>query len=264
MKEAFGEPYETVERKVRTEVARRASGSHAAPMSIVMQRRGSNYSVRSDVSNLEQHETVQMPEHHETGESESETPDTSDAEADPDDDPLDGVVVSGYTLRTLSTSSKGARDDLIRSGSISNLPVGNIQQKFQRRFSSASMTMHGKRKRLGIRRSVDFSGEQLETYSTRAGASNGIAGEDEPDELKATVVMETIMMAADVAHNLQGWDHMVKWSDRLYGTSRPGRRGGDPQKWFEIRLFPDFIFCRSLDAVPRYLAKRRDARLQTL
>jgi hypothetical protein len=243
-KEAFGEPFETVERKVRTEVARRASGSHIAPMSIVMQRRGSNYSVRSDVSNLEQHETVQMPEHHETDESESETPDTSYAEEDPYD-PLDGVVVSGYTLSTVSNSPEGARDGPVRSGSISDLPVGSIQQKFQRRFSSASMTMHGKRKRLGIRRSVDFSGEQLETYSTRAGASNETAGEDEPDELKATVVMETIMMAADVAHNLQGWDHMVKWSDRLYMELRKAHaagRGGDPQgNWFENQIgFLDF------------------------
>jgi hypothetical protein len=54
------------------------------------------------------------------------------------------------------------------------------------------------KKRLGIRRSVDFW-EQLETYSTRAGASEWDSGRDEPDELKATVVMEIMMMAADAS-----------------------------------------------------------------
>jgi hypothetical protein len=243
-KEAFGDPFETIEHKVRTEVTRRASGSHAAPMSVVMQRRGSNYSVRSDVSNNEQQEAVQMPEHHEMDESMSGTPDTSEAEEE-SDDPLDGVVVSGYTLSTLSPTKGERRRSLTCAGSTSKLAAGIHHQKFQRRFSSASMTMHGKRKRLGIRRSMDFSGEQLETYSTRGGASIATAGEDEPDELKATVVMETIMMAADVAHNLQGWDHMVKWSDRLYMELRKAHvagRGGDPKgNWFENQIgFLDF------------------------
>jgi hypothetical protein len=39
---------------------------------------------------------------------------------------------------------------------------------------------------------------------------------DMPDELKATVVMEAIMTASDVAHNLQGFEQMEKWSNRLY------------------------------------------------
>jgi hypothetical protein len=63
---------------------------------------------------------------------------------------------------------------------------------------------------------------------------------DEPDELKMTVVMETLMTAADVAHNLQGWDHMAKWSARLYMELRrayQAKRGGDPQyRWFENQI----------------------------
>jgi hypothetical protein len=241
-KEAFGEPFETVERKVRAEVTRRASGSHDenAPTSIVMQRRGSNYSIRSesDVSTPTIHASPSAEQHNDD-ESVSGTPDTSEAEEDPND-PLDGVVVSGYTLSTLSPTTNGQKKKVSvrRASTSASTPTAAIQQKFQRRFSSASMTMN--RKRLGIRRSMDFSGEQLETYTTKGGASNGFAGEDEPDELKATVVMETIMIAADVAHNLQDWDHMVKWSDRLYMELRRAHvagRGGDPMgTWFENQI----------------------------
>lgn len=52
--------------------------------------------------------------------------------------------------------------------------------------------------------------------------------------------METLMTAADVAHNLQGWDHMVKWSGRLYMELRSAyqtERGADPQhRWFENQI----------------------------
>jgi hypothetical protein len=249
-KEAFGEPFETVERKVRAEVSRRASatGSHDgnAPSSIVMQRRGSNncYSVRSSGSDVTYPAELQPND----DESVSGTPDSSEAEEEPDD-PLDGVVVSGYTLSTLSPKKDEPNKTVSysrRSSTSAIAPTEATKQKFQRRFSSASQrrfssaSMTGNPKRLGIRRSMDFSGEQLETYTTKGGPSNGYGGEDEPDELKATVVMETIMTAADVAHNLQDWDHMVKWSDRLYMELRRAHvagRGGDPMgTWFENQI----------------------------
>jgi len=118
------------------------------------------------------------------------------------------------------------------------------------------------RQRLGIRRSMDLSGEALETFSSHRhrlsmkpssdseGTGDGNADDntdtndqwqdDEPDELKATVILETILTAADVAHNLQGWDQMVLWSTRLYLELRKAfvaGRGADPQgRWFENQI----------------------------
>jgi hypothetical protein len=66
------------------------------------------------------------------------------------------------------------------------------------------------------------------------------AMEDNVDDFKAAVVMETIMTAADVAHNLQGWEQMVIWSGRLYLELRKAfveNRGADPQaRWFENQI----------------------------
>lgn len=113
------------------------------------------------------------------------------------------------------------------------------------------------RQRLGILRTVDLSGETLENYSVSGGsrchlaslcgASASVASEyaveldaDEPDTLKAEVLQETIMTAADVAHNLQGWSQMTKWSNRLYLELRKAHvagRGFNAQpRWFENQI----------------------------
>jgi len=91
--------------------------------------------------------------------------------------------------------------------------------KFQRRLSTMQQIPSASRNssscfrmRLGIRRSMDLSGEALQKYpSTRHSPSK--TDLDEPDELKAAVVMETIMTAADVGHNLQGWDQVCSTDD---------------------------------------------------
>lgn len=48
------------------------------------------------------------------------------------------------------------------------------------------------------------------------------------------------MTAADVAHNLQSWEHMVKWSNRLYMELRRAhvtQRGSDPQvNWYHNQI----------------------------
>lgn len=131
-----------------------------------------------------------------------------------------------------------------RRASVQSLQSDEVYKaKFQRRMSSYSgpqptpaRRASGFRKRLGIRRSMDLSGESLEVYR-RSGNDKDM---DEPDELKAQVVMETIITAADVAHNLQGWDQMVVWSGRLYLELRKAYvegRGSDPQaKWFENQI----------------------------
>ena len=52
--------------------------------------------------------------------------------------------------------------------------------------------------------------------------------------------METLIKAADVAHNLQGWDQMAKWSNRLFLELRRAHvqdRGADPQNgWFSNQI----------------------------
>lgn len=95
------------------------------------------------------------------------------------------------------------------------------------------------KKRLGIRRSMDLSGEVLDSYAPKETETDdrlAMLEADQPDELKMTVVMELLMQAADVAHNLQSWDHMVEWSCRLYLELRRAyiqKRGPDVSpNWF--------------------------------
>jgi 3'5'-cyclic nucleotide phosphodiesterase len=136
--------------------------------------------------------------------------------------------------------------------------------KFQRRFSTSVVTQGATpnnkkyKYRLGILRAVDLSGEAIETYSrgSATGAvsmagmsirtpsirspSGTIVDADEFDELKVTVVMEQLMTACDVAHNLQSWDHMVKWSNKLFLELKRAHKqgkGGDPKNnWFENQI----------------------------
>lgn len=130
----------------------------------------------------------------------------------------------------------------------------SISHRIERRRSSmANSTASKYRQRLGILRTVDLSGETLETFSRNSSMAHSLSSDpttttayhvdlegDENNDLKATVVMETIMLAADVAHNLQGWDHMVKFSNRLYMELRSAfvkNRGTDPEnRWFENQI----------------------------
>jgi 3'5'-cyclic nucleotide phosphodiesterase len=131
--------------------------------------------------------------------------------------------------------------------------IGSLSNRIPRqRQMSAPHSTHVHRKRLGIRRSMDLSGEALETYSRTVfhhflgDKSNETEFEkmlihDQPDELKASVVLELILLAADVAHNLQGWEQMVKWSGRLYMELRrafvSNRSSFDPQaRWYENQI----------------------------
>lgn len=112
--------------------------------------------------------------------------------------------------------------------------------------------------RLSIRRSLDLTGEAIENYSqsTRTIASsnqpnsNGKGNPpvydeihfdpDETDELKASVVMEHLIRAADIGANMQGWQQMKKWSNRLFfelKATHDDNRGEDPQcNWFENQI----------------------------
>lgn len=237
-KEAFGDPIETIERKMQAEARR-------------MSLTGQNVQFREQPARMDRRGTG------DTGISEV----SFDAAASPRlrDDESPSITPEG-----------SAHDD--EEGHHGNnlmlppelAPNNHQQRMFQRRRSSAASrrsstsrnTATSKyRQRLGILRTVDLSGETLENYS-RHGSMGGASHmqsqtsektsftvdleEDEPDDLRMTVVMETLMQASDVAHNLQGWEHMVKFSNRLYLELRKSyadKRGGDPEpKWFENQI----------------------------
>jgi 3'5'-cyclic nucleotide phosphodiesterase len=218
-KEAFGDPFETVERKMR-ETAR-------------IQRRGSAMSALSAVSGRitegdDRNNNNNNVDHDNDQGSYSITPDDSVAGADDDE-----------------SQPNNSHDNMMMMQSSGNV-VGRLykdynppdRQKFERRMSATSSSSRF-RQRLGILRTVDLSGETLETFqrrgslaslastvggdksgSTGMGGSNQINAasipslfpelDDEPDDLKVSVVMDTLLTAADVAHNLQGWENMVR------------------------------------------------------
>ena len=117
-------------------------------------------------------------------------------------------------------------------------------------------------RRLGVRRALDLSGSTILPYGNKGGlrssANSNASGQtsggdtdvdlsDEPDELRATVVLEQMMRAADVGALLQDWDNMMKWSTRLYSELMNGflaERGEDPRTgWHEnqIKFFDFYI-----------------------
>lgn len=66
--------------------------------------------------------------------------------------------------------------------------------------------------------------------------------------LKATVVLEQIVLASDVAHTMQHWLTYVKWNERLYkemwAAYENGRAENDPtENWYkgEIGFFDGYI-----------------------
>lgn len=288
-KEAFGDPYETLERKLREVAAatiaenqqnhnnnnsnsnniqynrgrgqRRASLVNTTRMlTITPGRRGSAISAMSSSpmshphshhdddeidnnnirhqhrnNNNNQYNTNNNNNNNATDDideddSLSATPDASE-ESDDEDDNNHNVTVAPKFLADVATAV--IVGDMHPNNSCSNMA---FRDKFERRMSASSVQSSKYRQRLGILRTVDLSGETIETYSRRGSMATAKSNQsntdnasiesttnyqsiliaDEPDELKATVVMETIITAADVAHNLQSWNHMVRFSILLY------------------------------------------------
>ena len=211
-KEAFGDPFETVERKLQ------AAQAHASPgyrqvqspglqgkTFVINNRQGPAISAIS-ASRLDQSCSMSNIECDLMDGSLSGTPDSTEVT---DDDPRN------YAAQIIRESKTNQ--------------VHTPTQKFERRMTSqntATATARYKQ-RLGILRTVDLSGETLEAYdrrsshhSTRVDCGASIAPsiapsvysepQEEPDDLKQAVILETIMTAADVAHNLQSWQHMVR------------------------------------------------------
>jgi 3'5'-cyclic nucleotide phosphodiesterase len=273
-KEAFGDTFESIERKLKHQLNEAENDSVSAS---------------------------ETPESSENGESDTGNKVISDsASVDrylnqvdlgyENTDDLDGVIISGTTRSPTKTikienipqgnkktdsnaagtsstcESTDERENLRRGGRrrshAHSMPMGRrnsvqlllqsdeyVKAKFQRRMSSYAtpkspnvVRPENFRKRLGLRRSMDLGGEAIENYTTTLSVASTLEPgvDDEPDELKATVVMETIMTAADVAHNLQGWDQMVIWSGRLYLELRKAyihERGTDPEcRWYDNQI----------------------------
>lgn len=195
-KEAFGDPFETIERKLRGRFSICTANRRGSAVSALSGIGGKNNNLHASRS-------------------------------------LDDASVSGTPEPTETTDEDdGAMEDELRkllTHNINGAPTAAAAAKFERRLSAASThNTHNTskyRQRLGILRTVDLSGETLETYGRRGSmgtvmsALSTTTGEslrdeallDEPDELKATVVLETLITTADVAHNLQSWDHMVRF-----------------------------------------------------
>jgi hypothetical protein len=112
---------------------------------------------------------------------------------------------------------------------------------------------------------MDLSGEFIEAYTEEKRVSTSCENSTETkivlpppekiDDLRESVIMETILKSADVAHNLQGFDQMAKWSSCLYLELRKAfveNKGEDPMNgWYDNQTgFLDFYIvpmARKLD-----------------
>jgi hypothetical protein len=221
-KEAFGDPYETVERKLMKEAQKRAS-------------------IESPAQLLKDFQVVKSS----------------------DDDSVS--VTSHSSDDDTNGKNKDRRKRLEKDGSKA---LTGKALKYHRRLSQAGTSIGStppRSSRLGFRRSMDLSGEFIEAYSDekRVSAScdnntqirSVLSPPEKIDDLRESVIMETILKSADVAHNLQGFDQMAKWSSCLYLELRKAfveKKGEDPMNgWFDNQTgFLDFYIlpmARKLD-----------------
>jgi hypothetical protein len=73
-------------------------------------------------------------------------------------------------------------------------------------------------------------------------AVNSAATQEEETNLRATIVVEHLIQASDVAHTMQHWHVYQKWNNRLFREMRAaflaGRTKTDPaESWYEGELW---------------------------
>jgi hypothetical protein len=114
--------------------------------------------------------------------------------------------------------------------------------KAYRRFTEPANALMDRKKfhfRLGIRRALDLTGNQIDAYTVN-NEKKLENDPDDPDEFKVIVILEQLMKAADVAANMQGWETMVSWCKRLFEEQKKCHddgRGEDPiTEWHENQL----------------------------
>jgi len=231
-KEAFGDLYETVERKVMKEVQKSKSRAYSAE--VIM-----------DEMKIK-----------------SEQDDSSVSLGSEDEYDGNGQNRESYMMKNRESGDTSSED---LEASLSGKAL-----KFHRRLSQVGTNTPAitppRNKRLGFRRTMDLSGESIETYDAnkRCSASSDdhslqsmfeLPPPEEIDDMRESVIMETIIKSADVAHNLQGFEQMAKWSDCLYLELRKAfieEKGEDPMNgWFNNQIgFLDFYLlplARMLD-----------------
>jgi len=232
-KEAFGDPYETVERKVM----KKSLASHEEDPTDILKDMQVGKQGNDDESSIE---------------SSLHSSDLEDS--------------SSVRHRRFTNGTNGTNG--------SDVQLTGKALKFHRRLTQTGTTgaspgrSPGRSRRLGFRRTMDLTGESIETYSgdKRVSASDDgsysekkitivLPSPETIDDVRESVIMETIIKAADVAHNLQGFEQMAKWSDCLYLELRKAhieKRGEDPSNgWFNNQIgFLDFYLlplARKLD-----------------
>jgi hypothetical protein len=295
-KEAFGDPYETVERKVMKQLERRASVSSNTKSTVTGKpnkatRRMSTQSIMSDLS-IDSTKLRYAPSADlDDDSSVSLSPDSSDNEGDDGPPPKEastkeigsgtertkpgeGHVVAFEIPLKASTQPSGSKMRKSKSGGydcnrsvpsagngVEDSPHDSESQqmqgmalKFHRRLSAtAGPSTRYRNTRLGLLRTVDLSGESIEAFNAPDAPRTSATGADvshrldtpavppeKIDPLRESVIMETILKAADVGHNLQGFDQMANWSNCLFLEMRRAYvqgRGESPQNgWFRNQI----------------------------
>ncbi len=140
---------------------------------------------------------------------------------------------------------KEGEDEEEASESRDVLTSDKVGERRRSNASTGSLRSRGSSRggtRLGVRMSIDLSGEALHIYKQVGNSKNS----EEPDELKISVLLELFLTAADVSHNLQGWEQMVKWSNCLYLELQRALlmgRGTDPKpNWFQNQVCSNFPY----------------------
>lgn len=130
-----------------------------------------------------------------------------------------------------------------------------------RRFTEPT-SIHDRKRfhlRLGIRRALDLSGSQIALYEPPLRSSDSKRNDvDKPDELKAIVVLEQLLKAADVSANSQSWETMILWCKRLFFEQKEcfeEGRGENPEfGWHENQM--SFFESYSMPLVCRLVETR--------
>eukprot|EP00538_Stauroneis_constricta_P006140 CAMPEP_0119570654 /NCGR_PEP_ID=MMETSP1352-20130426/43720_1 /TAXON_ID=265584 /ORGANISM="Stauroneis constricta, Strain CCMP1120" /LENGTH=1723 /DNA_ID=CAMNT_0007620323 /DNA_START=525 /DNA_END=5699 /DNA_ORIENTATION=+ len=107
------------------------------------------------------------------------------------------------------------------------------------------------------RRTSDISKKSIDTVSLMEDDNNSSSdGVEEALNLKATIVLEHIIQAADVSHTMQHWNVYKKWNERLfmemYIAFKENRADKDPSEgWYagELWFYDNYIIplARKLD-----------------
>jgi hypothetical protein len=143
------------------------------------------------------------------------------------------------------------------NGRKSSFIMNQASSTHGKRFSEPTMGYMDRKKfhfKLGIRRALDFTGSSIESYKTDMLHKSD--DPDQPDELKMMVTLEQMIKAADVAANMQRWETMLLWTNRLFEEQKNcfiNDHGPDPEHdWHEnqIAFFESYtmpLACRLVD-----------------